>query len=85
MVSVEGAITGGIGLAAIFGLVFSLLGLLGAGFWVWNNAPVVGGEWWFYIRIGATVVCAIIGAKLGAIVGYFVGIVTGSAVGGILG
>lgn len=85
MASLDGALAGGIGLAAVLGLVLSVTGLAVGAWLTWHNVPVVGGEWWFYIRAAATVIGAVVGAKVGGIVGYFMGIVGGAFVGGILG
>jgi hypothetical protein len=85
MPSLDGAAVGGIALASILGILFGIGGLIGAGYWTWFNAPPVGGEWWFYIRIVVTVVAAMIGAKASALAGYIVGGIIGSIAGGIFG
>lgn len=84
MASIEGAFTGSIGASAILGVIFSVIGMAIGAFLVWNHAPMVGGSWWFYIRIGATIIGALVGAKIGAIVGFFTGAVVGGIVGGLL-
>lgn len=55
---------------AVQALVFvsALIGAIGTGLWAWANAPVVGGDFWPYIRVGAALVGALIGAKVGAVV-----------------
>jgi len=40
---------------------------LGAAVATWLWAPQVGGAWWLYIRMAATIVAAVIGAKVGFI------------------
>lgn len=34
---------------------------------VWVYAPPVGGEWWPYIRVAATLIGGVVGAKIAAI------------------
>lgn len=64
---------GGIFVAQIVMILFALAGLAGGALIAWNHAPVVGGEWWPYIRAGAAILGAVIGAKIAAIIGYIVG------------
>ena len=84
MASIDGAAFGGIALATIFGITFGLSGLVGVGYYTWFNAPPVGGEWWFYIRIGITIIAGIIGAKVLAVIGQIIGLLVGGVIGGTL-
>lgn len=54
-------------LTAIGMLVGIVFGGLSAGILTWMYAPPVGGEFWPYIRVGATLVAMAVGAKLGII------------------
>lgn len=58
---------------------FAFVTGIGAGFWVWQNAPPVGGEWWFYIRSVATIVSVFVGVKIGALIGWLVTVILGGA------
>lgn len=85
MASLERAFTGGVGVAIILSVILSVVTLALGALFVWNNAPPVGGEYWFYIRIAVTIVGAVIAAKVGAIIGYIVGGIAGGVIGGLLG
>lgn len=85
MSKMDGAVMSGTGFAVIAGFLFAIIGMIVGAFIVWNQAPVVGGEWWPYIRIGATAVGAIIAAKVGVLVGYIVGGIGGTILGFVLG
>lgn len=55
---------------AIVGWLFGL----GAGaLYAWNNAPIVGGEFWPYIRVFVAAFAGLLTAKVGAIVGLLIG------------
>lgn len=69
----EGAVLGTITVYAM-GLIFAVVGLLYGGYYTWTHAPVVGGEWWPYIRVAATVFGAFLSMKISAIIGYVLGI-----------
>lgn len=49
------------------------LGGVGAGGYVWMNAPPVGGAFWPYIRVFAAVLAGLVGLKIGALIGYVTG------------
>lgn len=59
------------GVAVLVGLVSAI----GSGWYVWVNAPVIGGELWPYIRVVATIVGAIIGFKIGVLVVALLGLI----------
>lgn len=61
------------GVALVF--VMMLAGAAVGGYLVWTHAPPVGGDWWFYVRLIASVIGALIGAK----VGYVAGVILGGA------
>ena len=58
-------------------VVLTILTALAVGvvlaWWAWHNAPAVGGEWWFYIRIIITIIVGWVGLALGSVVGWAVG------------
>ena len=56
---------------AVFGIaaLTAVAVAVASGWWVYLNAPPVGGEWWPYIRATVTIVAAVIGMKIGWIVG----------------
>lgn len=84
MLSADGMAFGGIAFAMVFGLVFGIIGTVVAGLFAWHNAPPVGGEWWFYIRVALTIIAAYIGGKIAAVVGYIAGAILGAIVGFVL-
>lgn len=85
MASVDGAVIGGVGLATTLAIILGVIGFTGIGYYTWFNAPPVGGEWWFYIRIIVTLLAAVIAAKIFALIGQIVGFILGTIIGGIVG
>jgi len=71
----------------LFAIIAWFMGFVGATWYAWHNAPIVGGEYWPYIRVGIAVVAgfisahvlsilaAIIGALLAAVVVFLAGII----------
>jgi uncharacterized membrane protein len=85
MVSAQRAIFGSVAFTIIFAVVFAVLGGVGLGYWVWHNAPQIGGEYWWFIHKAVVILGTVFGLKVGAAVGYFVGMITGAIVGGLSG
>jgi len=53
----------------IVGLASAVMGGAIVAFIAWNNMPVVGGEYWFYIHVGGTVIAFIIAAYIFMFIG----------------
>lgn len=56
-------------------VVLAVIGTVAGAYLAWTRAPPVGGGWWPYVRVAATLVGAIVGAKIGVLVGALVGVV----------
>lgn len=68
------------GMAAMFGaqvitLLLALVGFAVGAYLIYHHAPVVGGEYWPYIRIVVSIIGGVIVGKVAAIVGVLFGIV----------
>jgi len=50
-----------------------LLGLGAGALYAWNNAPMVGGEFWPYIRVVVVILAGLLTAKVAALVGLLLG------------
>jgi len=66
----DNAFFGGMLIMQAFAVIAAVSGLAVGAWFVWTNAPVVGGEFWPYIRVVGSIIGAIIGAKVFALIAY---------------
>ena len=65
----------------LFAIIAWVIGFGGATWYAWHNAPIIGGEYWPYIRVAVAVIAGFISAHvmsvLGAIIGALLAVVVG--------